>query len=246
MNFVTNAVQAIGSREGRLELAVSTEESGGEGYPEAEYCVLAVADNGRGMSEETRARIFEPFFSTKGSGRGLGLAALRTIVRGHGGVIQVESEEGKGTRFRVFLPVPERGVSATRERWDETTRTLGGQVLLVESFSEIRIATKTILEQAGFNVIAREETLPSQELAGTPFSAILLDNALLPGETNLASRLLKDYQRRAPVILTTVRGTPAVHPRLQSFARVVLAKPFSPRTLLSALHRARSGIDETR
>ncbi len=113
MNLVLNAAEAIGSPGGLIVLStgvVHCDRScfvgtyADEDLPEGTYVYLDVTDNGIGMSKETRAKIFEPFFSTKFAGRGLGLAAVLGIVRGHRGAILCDSEPDRGTTFRVLLP----------------------------------------------------------------------------------------------------------------------------------------------
>src|SRR5262249_48938614 len=90
-----------------------------EQLPEGRYVCLEVTDTGVGMSAETQARIFEPFFSTKFTGRGLGLAAVLGILRGHRGAVRVHSESGKGTMMRLFFPAREQvhpvGASDTKK-----------------------------------------------------------------------------------------------------------------------------------
>jgi two-component system cell cycle sensor histidine kinase/response regulator CckA len=122
MNLVLNAAEAmaqrdgvitIGARVGRPPPALLAElapTAPGEG-PGAVFVALSVADQGTGMSAETRARIFEPFYTTKFTGRGLGLASVRGIVQAHGGAIEVTSALGEGATFTVWLPAaqtPER------------------------------------------------------------------------------------------------------------------------------------------
>lgn len=111
--LVDNAVEAIGGRkEGAITVEARVEQIGdacvlsrhGEPLPPGEYCVIEVRDNGAGMDSNTLAHAFDPFFSTKFPGRGLGLAAVAGIVRAAHGAIQVSSSPGVGTSFRVYLP----------------------------------------------------------------------------------------------------------------------------------------------
>jgi signal transduction histidine kinase len=106
VNVIANAVDA--SQE-NSEVLISTEllppETNGDGQPASRYARITIADNGKGMDKTTRDRIFEPFFSTKKRGTGLGLAIVKQIVEQHGGRISVASEPGKGSQFRIDLPV---------------------------------------------------------------------------------------------------------------------------------------------
>ena len=110
--LVRNAVESYGGRGGPVRVrtglvradAQPAEVAPGESAPDGDYAFLEVADEGEGMDEETRQRMFDPFFSRRFPGRGLGLAAARGIVRGHGGVLQVTTAPGRGTTVRVLLP----------------------------------------------------------------------------------------------------------------------------------------------
>ena len=107
VNLVTNARQAIGNEQGTITIGVSLADDRSRGVG-GSAVLLRVADTGCGMDAETRDRIFEPFFTTKdvGEGTGLGLSVVHGIVTDHGGWIEVDSQPGKGTEFRIFLPLP--------------------------------------------------------------------------------------------------------------------------------------------
>jgi signal transduction histidine kinase len=106
VNIIANAVDA--SKE-NSSVFISTEllqpETDGDGQPAKSYVRVTICDQGEGMDKATRDRIFEPFFSTKKRGTGLGLAIVKQIVEQHGGRISVDSEPGKGSKFRIDLPV---------------------------------------------------------------------------------------------------------------------------------------------
>jgi len=114
MNLIINAAEAVDDQHGVINVETGRETldksmlrqmTFGADVPPGDYVYVDVVDNGAGMSEETLARMCEPFFSTKDQGRGLGMAAVRGIVRSHRAALRVTSKEGQGTRFRVWFPV---------------------------------------------------------------------------------------------------------------------------------------------
>ena len=111
MNLVINASEAIGETGGTIRVSTSRVNGGAElapgsatGLPDGDYVRLRVSDTGCGMTEELRARVFDPFYTTKKTGHGLGLAVVQGIVRSHGGAIHVISAPGDGSTFEVLLP----------------------------------------------------------------------------------------------------------------------------------------------
>jgi signal transduction histidine kinase len=118
VELVSNSAEAISSQAGQIAVRLASQYLGhehlvrlqrGSDCPDGEYAVLEVSDTGCGMSEEVKSRVFEPFFTTRFTGRGLGLAAVLGIVQAHGGVMEIISEPGKGSTFRVFLPLGREG-----------------------------------------------------------------------------------------------------------------------------------------
>ncbi|MEO9255990.1 MAG: ATP-binding protein, partial [Tepidiformaceae bacterium] len=172
MNLVVNASDAIGDGEGVIKVStgvIHAERADlAQAYlapdlPEGDYVFLDVLDSGSGMTRQTMARIFDPFFTTKFTGRGLGLAAVLGIVRGHRGAIKVTSEPGRGTTFRLLLPAtrevpeevaalesnePERSAEEREQQWRGS-----GTILVVDDESGVRAVTGRALKRFGFEVI---------------------------------------------------------------------------------------------
>jgi len=119
---IRNAVEAIGDRGGKIEVKTVAEKRDGSSevstgiLDPGDYVKIQIRDDGCGMDASTRARMFDPFFSTKFVGRGLGLAAAAGIARGHAGGIRVESQIGRGTTVDIFLKEPREGISRPRQQ----------------------------------------------------------------------------------------------------------------------------------
>ena len=120
MNLIINAFEAIGDTDGTIHLRISRTTHKqrphlkiGNKLPDGDYLRLEVSDTGCGITEEQRTRIFDPFFSTKQRGSGLGLAVVQELVQSHGGVINVSSELGRGATFEIFFPCFEQNSKMT-------------------------------------------------------------------------------------------------------------------------------------
>jgi CheY-like chemotaxis protein len=127
----------------------------GYGRPGA-YVMITVSDTGKGMDEETQTRIFEPFFTTKemGKGTGLGLAVVYGIIKQHGGFINVYSEPGMGTTFRIYLPIVASETREETKAGQEEAPARGTETVLVAEDDKIlRQLTRTVLEDVGYTVI---------------------------------------------------------------------------------------------
>ncbi len=160
MNLVINAAESIGNSQGTVELRTELETIGEEHlkanlartFPQTgEYVAITVEDTGCGMDDLTRSRIFDPFFTTKFTGRGLGLSSVLGIVRGHRGLITVDSHPGAGTKFRVFFPVS--GARARKQAQPAHDEGGSGTVLVVDDEDVVRTMAKSALERLGFKVL---------------------------------------------------------------------------------------------
>ncbi|VTR98969.1 hybrid sensor histidine kinase/response regulator [Tuwongella immobilis] len=173
MNLIINAAEAIGDRSGVISIttgvmmcdrAYLSEVYLDDDLAEGMYVYVEVADTGSGMDETTRQRIFEPFFTTKFTGRGLGLAAVLGIVRGHRGAIKVYSELNRGTTFKVLFPASQQPEQIDEypnqdlELWGGS-----GTILLVDDEESIRALVQQMLTLMGFDVLVAADGLKAVE-----------------------------------------------------------------------------------
>ncbi|MBK8164861.1 MAG: PAS domain S-box protein [bacterium] len=217
MNLVMNAAEAIGPGIGSITLATGTMECdravldrgrAESAAPAGTYVYCEVADSGGGMDVATVARMFEPFFTTKFAGRGLGLAAVLGIVRGHGGGILVDSSPGRGTRVRVLLPAARASAATGAVSPDPATGWRGhGTVLVVDDEEPVRHVARRYLERLGFRVETAgdgEEALArlGNRDAG-PIDCVLLDLTMprLDGAETL--RRMREGGLDIPVVLAS-------------------------------------------
>jgi len=175
MNLVINGAEAIGPEGGRVTVATKLQMVD-EAYKRTfnldedmkigPYAVLAVSDTGCGMSEEVLPRIFDPFFTTKFVGRGLGLAAVQGIVRGHKGAMEVHSAVGEGTTFRVLLPCSAAAGAAHKAEPPEIqAATAGaGTILVIDDEEVVRSAASDWLRRLGYDVVTASDGTQGLEL----------------------------------------------------------------------------------
>jgi CheY-like chemotaxis protein len=252
MNLVINASEALGDRNGTIRIATSVRHVDratllqtrlSPDLPPGPYAHLEVSDDGCGMNEATLARIFDPFFSTKFTGRGLGLAAVLGIVRGHGGAINITSALNQGTTFTLLFPVldPTRALCQPKAR-DESAEPKwrgAGTILVADDEEAVRSVTARMLKSFGFEVVLAangQDCLDQFRAAPSRFVVVLLDLTMphLNGEDAL--RELRSIRPDIPVLLMS--GFTAENVRL-GFDRVnpngFLQKPFKPEDLRESL-----------
>jgi PAS domain S-box-containing protein len=240
MNLVTNASDAVGQRGGLIRVTTSCvdvhRDSWGvsQGLDEGDHVQLEVSDTGCGMPPETQARVFDPFFTTKSAGHGLGLSIIHGIVRGLNGAIQVMSDPGKGTTFKILLPAAE-AMAGQIDAVPAKTTELAGQlphatILVVEDEGPLRQATVKVLRRAGLDVLEAADGTTAIDVIRTNagnFDLILLDMTI-PGASSI--EVMAEAARTCPntgMILTSAYSQEMLadalsHPQVRCFLR----KPF--------------------
>jgi PAS domain S-box-containing protein len=252
MNLITNASDAVGQRDGVIEVITSrvtvTGNSAAASFtslPDGDYVQLEVSDTGCGMSRETLAQVFDPFYTTKSAGRGLGLAVVQGIVRSLGGTIRLTSELNKGSTFQVLLPCAEtppcESGTAVPGAVDPPVRSQQGNILVVEDEDLLRKAVVKMLRKTGFQVFEAADGTSAVDLLrarGAGIDAILLDMTL-PGASS--QDIVAEAANARPdvtVILTSAYSREMIDgtiraPQIRSFIR----KPYQFEDLLKTLKR---------
>ncbi len=249
MNLITNGSEAIGEREGTITLLTRLERRPEPlvvrhgTLPPGDYVLLEVRDSGIGMDAATQEKIFDPFFTTKFTGRGLGLAGVAGIVRGHQGGLEVFSRPGEGTVFRVYFPARAQELRPAPPRLPRELPHGHGRVLVVDDEPQVRRLAASILTRAGFDVEVARDGLEALDLPGlSETGLVLLDLAMprLNGQETLTR--LRERGLRMPVILTSGHLSDDEMPaEWQPVYR--LAKPYRPEELVREVLLALEAVE---
>jgi PAS domain S-box-containing protein len=217
MNLITNACDAIGSEEGEIAVRTGVKHCSeeylehtylAEERPAGDYVFLEVSDTGCGMDETTRARLFDPFYTTKFAGRGLGLAAVLGIVRGHEGAIEVESTPARGTCFRVLLPRCDEeppGAKSQAHLGPEREQ-YGGIALVVDDEDSVRTVATMMFERLGFEVLQASDGREGVEIfraRSQEIDLVLLDMTMPGLDGKAAFEQMRGIRPDAKVLLSS-------------------------------------------
>jgi CheY-like chemotaxis protein len=216
MNLVLNANEAFQNREGEITVITGKtycdEKYLADTYlnddlPAGEYVFIEVSDQGGGMDEDTIKKMFDPFFSTKFIGRGLGLATVLGIVRAHKGAIEIHSELHVGSRVRILFPVAEEGVKPIRKHANKRAKSYKGWfILFVDDEELVRKVANKMLTRRGFEVINAEDGPSAIEIYKKNMSKInlVVIDYTMPGMDGLETyHELKKINKDVKVIIVS-------------------------------------------
>ncbi len=246
-NIVMNASQAMTSG-GLIILAASNLELVSDAPPLSAglYVHVTVADEGPGIPPENLERIFDPYFTTRPDGIGLGLAACYSIIARHGGQILVDSEVGRGTTFHIYLPASGGDSPEEADQGDLPDLSGCGRVMVVDDDEMVLGVAAAMLRSIGYRTdtaadcAEAEEKMKAAMDAAKPFSAIVLDLTMPGGPGGVETlKRLREIDPSIPAVVSSGYSTNAVmsNPALYGFDGGV-AKPYRVEDLASALGQA--------
>jgi PAS domain S-box-containing protein len=249
MNLVINGAEAIGEAGGGsvtvateisdIDAAGSSAMLSGFSVPAGRYVTLRVRDTGCGMDQQTRLRIFDPFFTTKFTGRGLGLAAVSGIVRGHRAGLALDSEPGRGTEFLVYFPISVSEGGEEREEMQALAHPGSGAILIVDDEPVVSRTARLTLQRYGYTVLTAQNGQDAVDLfraVASEIDLVLLDMTLpaMPGEA--VFRELRAIRPSVRVLATSG------YSELEAFSRFgeeidgFIQKPYKAARLAEKVH----------
>jgi len=250
LNLITNANEAIGEKAGVITFATGVIDADAAcldqsvakmEIPQGKYVFIEVSDTGCGMDGVTLEHIFDPFYTTKFTGRGLGMSAVMGIVRGHHGALLVRSEVGQGTTFKLLLPVMEDVPypGEKRSTASQSACSFEGMVMVVDDEEHIREVATIMLEDLGFEVMTAvngEEAVELYQQYGDGIGVILLDMTMPKMDGSECFRVLRSIAPHVQVILSSGYSEEDVTSRFAGKGVAgFLQKPYSPEQLQAVL-----------
>jgi signal transduction histidine kinase/CHASE1-domain containing sensor protein/ActR/RegA family two-component response regulator len=249
-NLVINADQAM-AKGGVIKVSAdntTVDEDSDLPLEEGKYVKISIQDQGTGIPEEVMDKIFDPYFTTKEMGQGLGLAITFYIIKNHGGHIYAESEPGVGTTFTIYLPASDEETS--KDESDEIAAITGsGKILIMDDEEMIRQSLGDMISSFGYEVELAKDGKEAVECfekaikSGKPFDAVILD-LTVPGGMGGKEAVWK-LREIDPEIAAIVSSGYSNDPVLADFREYgfngIIAKPYNPEQMRETLHRVLSG-----
>jgi two-component system cell cycle sensor histidine kinase/response regulator CckA len=251
MNLVINASEAINQPNGLISIitgVIDYDPSQDFGYtpyesevPAGRYAHLTVSDTGQGIDPKVLDKIFEPFFSTKFTGRGLGLAAVLGIIRAHGGTITIYTEIGRGTTFRILLPYQDTQVAVEENLKLSRRFSRSGRIMIIDDEQRVHQVIGDTLLKAGFDVVSAldgRDGLRMFESEHQQLALVILDLTMPYMNGDEVYRCLRQVNTRVPVIITSGYSEEEISEQfIGKGIAGFLHKPVSPSGLLELVHQ---------
>jgi two-component system cell cycle sensor histidine kinase/response regulator CckA len=243
MNLLTNAAQALGSRGGNIRIETQpitlldvVSDVRPAPLAPGRYVRMLVADDGPGMPAEVMERIFDPYFTTKARGRGLGLATTLGVLRRHGGAVRVSSSAGHGTAFEVFLPIAEHEAITPRPTVEAPAAKPASRrratVLFVDDEEAILRMAQRVLDRAGHRTITASRGAQALQLfQSEPVNAVVLDSTLPDADGNTIAAKMRELVPGIPILRSSGYQAAGLVPDGEPF----LPKPYRVNDLLAAV-----------
>ncbi len=248
-NLLINAMQAMPEGGKIIIKATNTtiKPQDNMSLPAGRYVKISITDQGIGIPRQYLSKIFDPYFTTKQKGSGLGLAICHSIIHGHGGMITVDSEIGKGTSFHVYLPGSDKKVIANKDA-DVNLKKQGGRVLIMDDEEIILDVAGEILKFLGYEpAVARDgaeaiEIYKEAMAAGTPFDAVIFDLTVPGGMGGAATlkRLLELDPNVTAIVSSGYSNDPVMANYKDYGFKGIVSKPYQIEELGQVLEKCLS------
>ncbi|MCK4328386.1 response regulator [candidate division WOR-3 bacterium] len=246
-NLIINAKKAS-SKGGIIEIwakNVTVKPKQKSQINKGRYIKISIKDYGVGISKENLTKIFDPYFTTKKGGSGLGLTISYSVIRNHGGYIDVESELGKGTTFHIYLPASKENLIVKKEETTEPSEFIWGKILLVDDEKDILETTGELLKLLGYNVEFAEDGREAVELykkakkKKIPFDVVIMD-LTLPGRMG-GKEAIQEIIKSDPEVKAIVSSGYSNDPVMANYQNYgfsdVVVKPYKLREIKEILNK---------